>query len=142
MHVEARATALEENTLMQLEIETVHEHGRAVVTPRGEIDLVTQLQLKQHINDLVVEGNVHIVVDLNETTFLDSTGLGALIGARRQTHAFKGSFAVVCIHERILKLFRITGIEKFIPIYESREVLFASEADNTDTGELPEVQLT
>ena len=127
---------------MQLEIETAHEHGRAVVTPRGEIDLVTQLQLKQHINDLVVDGHVDIVVDLNETTFLDSTGLGALIGARRQTHAFKGSFAVVCVHERILKLFRITGIEKFIPIYHSRDELFAVSADSTDTGELPEVQLT
>jgi anti-sigma B factor antagonist len=127
---------------MQLEIETAHEHGRAVVTPRGEIDLVTQLQLKQHINELVVNGHVDIVVDLNETTFLDSTGLGALIGARRQTHAFKGSFAVVCVHERILKLFRITGIEKFIPVYESREVLFDNDQGSADTGELPEVQLT
>lgn len=124
---------------MQLEIETTQENGRWVVTPRGEIDLVTQLQLKQVINDLVVDGKVDIVVDLNETTFLDSTGLGALIGARRQTHAFKGSFAVVCVHERILKLFRITGIEKFIPVYESRD---AVETFGSDTGEIPEVQLT
>jgi anti-sigma B factor antagonist len=105
---------------MQLEIEIKAEDGRYVVIPRGEVDLVTQVQLKEAINDLVVAGNVDIIVDLDETTFLDSTGLGALIGARRKTHAFMGSFAIVCNQERMLKLFRITSLDKVFAIRETR----------------------
>jgi anti-sigma B factor antagonist len=104
---------------MQLEIETRAERGFHVVVPRGELDLVTQSQLKQAIDDLVVAGHVDIVVDLDETTFLDSTGLGALIGARRKTHAFKGSFSIVCSNERILRLFRITSLDKVFKIRDS-----------------------
>lgn len=111
---------------MQLEINTHVDHGRTIITPRGEIDLVSQADLKKVINDLVVDGHVDLVVDLGETTFLDSTALGALIGARRLTHTFKGSFALVCAEERLLKLFRITSLDKFFTIHDTREALFGS----------------
>ena len=124
---------------MKLEIHTHVEHGRTVITPHGEIDLVSQAELKKVINDLVVEGDVDLVVDLGETTFLDSTALGALIGARRLTHTFRGSFALVCAEERLLKLFRITSLDKFFTIRETRAALFASL--EPDEGEhLPEGQ--
>jgi anti-sigma B factor antagonist len=103
----------------QLKIRTRRQDGCHVVTPRGEIDLATHGQLKQAIDDLVVAGNVDLVVDLNETTFLDSTGLGALIGARRKTHAFRGSFSIVCSNEDLLRLFRITSLDKVFTIRES-----------------------
>lgn len=109
---------------MKLEIHTQVEHGRTVITPRGEIDLVSQSELKKLINDLVVDGHTDLVVDLGETTFLDSTALGALIGARRLTHTFKGSFALVCAEERLLKLFRITSLDKFFTIHDSKAALF------------------
>lgn len=104
---------------MELEIEVRAEPGRHVVIPRGELDLVSQNQLREVINDLVVNGHVDIVVDLDETTFLDSTGLGALIGARRKTHAFMGSFAIVCSNERLLRLFRITSLDKVFTIHSA-----------------------
>ena len=110
---------------MQLEIEIKAEDGRYVVIPRGEVDLVTQAQLKEAINELVVGGNVDIIVDLDETTFLDSTGLGALIGARRKTHAFMGSFAIVCTQERLLKIFRITSLDKVFAIRDTRSEALA-----------------
>ena len=107
--------------MQQLEIEIKVEDGRYVVIPRGEVDLVTQAQLKEAINELVVGGNVDIIVDLDETTFLDSTGLGALIGARRKTHAFMGSFAIV-LHPGAdaQQLFRITSLDKVFAIRDSR----------------------
>ena len=111
--------------MQQLEIEIKAEDGRYVVIPRGEVDLVTQAQLKEAINELVVGGNVDIIVDLDETTFLDSTGLGALIGARRKTHAFMGSFAIVCTQERLLKLFRITSLDKVFAIRDTRSEALA-----------------
>jgi anti-sigma B factor antagonist len=125
--------------MQPLEIHTHVEHGHTVITPRGEIDLVSQSDLKKLVNDLVVEGQVDLVVDLGETTFLDSTALGALIGARRLTHTFKGSFALICAEERLLKLFRITSLDKFFAIHESRASLFANlEPDGV--GQLAEGQ--
>lgn len=125
--------------MQPLEIHTHLENGHTVITPRGEIDLVSQSDLKKLINDLVVEGQVDLVVDLGETTFLDSTALGALIGARRLTHTFKGSFALVCAEERLLKLFRITSLDKFFAIHESRASLFAT-LETDGGGQLAEGQ--
>jgi anti-sigma B factor antagonist len=69
----------------------------------------------------VVGGDVDLVVDLTGVTFLDSTGLGALIGARRKTHAFKGSFALVCNDDQLLRLFQITGLDKVFEIHDSQD---------------------
>ena len=111
---------------MQLDIDSEVVHGYTVVVPRGELDLVTQTELKKFVNDLVVGGTVNLVVDLNETTFLDSTGLGALISARRQTHTFHGSFAIVCNNDRLLRLFRIVSLDKVFTIHPDREALAAN----------------
>jgi anti-sigma B factor antagonist len=122
---------------MQLEIETRAVRGRHVVTPRGEIDLVTQGRLKEVISELVIAGNVDIVLDLEETTFLDSTGLGALIGARRKTHAFRGSFSLVCTQERLLKLFRITSLDKVFAIHDDLESALSTREEPEDVLEQP-----
>ena len=105
---------------MQLEITVEDVDGYQVVVPRGEVDIATNGQLKTVINDLVVDGKVNLVVDLSEVDFLDSTGLGALIGGRRKAHAFKGSFAIVCADEQLLKVFRITGLDKVFAIHDNR----------------------
>ncbi|HSE71771.1 MAG TPA: STAS domain-containing protein [Nocardioidaceae bacterium] len=106
---------------MELEIEVIRQDGHAVVVPRGDVDLATNGRLREAIDELVVGGEVHLVVDLDEVSFLDSTGLGALIGARRKTHAFKGSFALVCTKDQVMKLFTITGLDKVFAIHADRE---------------------
>ena len=90
--------------------------GTHVVSPRGEIDLATHRQLREAIQELLVAGNVDIVVDLTHTTFLDSTALGTLIAARRRTHALKGSFAIRCEDETLLKVFRATSLDRVFTI--------------------------
>lgn len=121
---------------MLLDIEVIADRGRQVVVPRGEIDLVSQSRLKDVINDLVVAREVDIVIDLEETTFLDSTGLGALIGARRKTHAFRGSFALVCTQPNLLKVFRITSLDKVFAIYPDREAAVSAPLPDRDRPEL------
>lgn len=108
---------------MQLDIDNTVVEGYTVVIPRGELDLVTQTKLKNYVHDLVVGGAIHLVIDLDETTFLDSTGLGALIGARRLTHTFQGSFALVCSQPRLLRLLKIVSLDKVFTIHASRDEL-------------------
>ncbi|WP_199286665.1 STAS domain-containing protein [Nocardioides houyundeii] len=93
--------------------------GLHVVTPRGELDVATHRHLRESIHELVLAGKVHIVVDLNHTTFLDSTALGTLISARRRTHALKGSFAIRCDDERLLQVFRVTSLDRVFTIIRS-----------------------
>lgn len=99
--------------------------NRTVVTVTGEIDLATQGQLRAELNELIVAGQVDLVVDLSGVTFVDSTGLGALIGARRRVHAFHGSLALVIPDESVRKVFTITGLEKVFAIHDTLEAALA-----------------
>ncbi len=104
---------------MHLTIDTRHDNGYAVVAPSGEIDLATHKELRETIDALCVADGAHVVVDLSDTEFIDSTGLGALIGGRRKAHTYHGSFSVVCTQEQFLKLFRLTGLDKVFEIHST-----------------------
>lgn len=106
---------------MTLEIETLAHGEHRVVVPRGELDLSTQAELRATINNLLVEGHVDLVVDLTEVSFLDSTGLGTLIAARRQAHTLKGTFSLVCSDGRVKQIFDVTHLTKVFAFHESRE---------------------
>jgi len=94
---------------------------RATLTLRGEIDLATQGELRQRINDLLVEGRIHLVVDLADVTFIDSTGLGVLIGARRRVHGLHGSLSIVGARDEVMRVFEITGLHRVFDISRAAE---------------------
>lgn len=77
----------------------------------GEIDVYTAPALRDRLGQLADSGVRHIVVDLSAVEFLDSTGLGVLVGALKRAGATGGVLRLVCAQERILKIFRITGLE-------------------------------
>ena len=58
----------------------------------------------------MLAGYRHLVVDLQRVTFIDSSGLGAVVGALTMTREHHGSMQVVCAQERVIKLFRLTGL--------------------------------
>lgn len=106
---------------MQLQIDVTQRHGYTILSPQGEIDFATGPQLKDAINERLIAGDVNLVMDLEAVDFIESTGLGALIGGRRRAHALKGSLRLVCTEEQLLKIFRITGLDKVFAIYDSVE---------------------
>ncbi len=101
---------------MELKIDTRFEHGYTIVTPRGEVDLSTVEAFRAVLNELLIQGRAHLLVDLDETSFFDSLGFGALVGARRRAQAFNGSLGIVCSNERILRLFEITALDRVFVI--------------------------
>ena len=101
---------------MHLQIDVTRVSGHTVVSPQGEIDFATGPQLKDAITELLVAGEVHLVIDLLAVDFIESTGLGALIGGRRRAHALRGSLVLVCTEQQMLKIFRITGLDKVQPV--------------------------
>lgn len=104
---------------MDLTLTTHQEGDRTVVAVGGEIDVYTAPKLREQLVDLVNAGQYHLVVDMEQVEFLDSTGLGVLVGGLKRVRAHDGSLRLVCTQERIVKIFRITGLTKVFPIHDS-----------------------
>jgi anti-sigma B factor antagonist len=104
---------------VDLTLATREEDGRAVVTVGGEIDVYTAPRLRDRITELVGAGTYDIVIDLEAVEFLDSTGLGVLVGGLKKVRAHGGSLELVCTQERLLKIFRITGLAKVFVISDT-----------------------
>lgn len=94
---------------------------RHVLAVRGEIDLFTAPELKQVLAQSIEAGRVRIIVDLTDTTFLDSTALGVLIGAVKRLRSRDGALAIVNVDENISKTFEITGLDQIFTIVPTRE---------------------
>ena len=104
---------------MELKLATRDDSGRTVVNIEGEIDVYTAPTLREHLSDLVADGRHHLILDLEGVQFLDSTGLGVLVGGLKRVRSQDGTLELVCTQERILKVFRITGLTKVFPIHAS-----------------------
>jgi len=111
---------------VDLSLSTRTEGDRTVVTVGGEIDVYTAPKLREQLIDLVSGGKYHLVVDMEAVDFLDSTGLGVLVGGLKRVRAHEGSLRLVCTQERILKIFRITGLTKVFPIHASVDEALAA----------------
>ena len=94
---------------------------RHVLAVRGEIDLFTAPELKQVLAESIEAGRVRIIVDLTDTTFLDSTALGVLIGAVKRLRSRDGALAIVNIDDNISKTFEITGLDQIFTIVPTRD---------------------
>ena len=99
-----------------------NDHGDlTVVSLKGEVDLYTAPSLKESVADLVSSGRSRIAVDLAGVEFMDSTGLGVLIGALKRCKEAGGSFGLVSPREPVIKVLSITGLDKVFSIHESVE---------------------
>lgn len=81
------------------------------VTLRGDIDVHTAPLLRDRLGEVVRQGEERVVVHLDEVTFLDSTGLGVLVGAHKAQRRF-GTFELVCAEPRILRILALTGLDQ------------------------------
>jgi anti-sigma B factor antagonist len=81
-----------------------------VLAVKGEVDVYSAPRLREKLVELVSQGHRHIVVDLEAVDFLDSTGLGVLVGGLKRLRSHEGDLTLVCTQARILKVFEITGL--------------------------------
>ncbi len=106
---------------MDLTLTTREADGKTIVAVGGEIDVYTAPKLRDKITELVAGGAYDLVVDMQEVEFLDSTGLGVLVGGLKKVRAHSGSLQLVCNQDRLLKIFRITGLAKVFVIHDSAD---------------------
>ena len=117
---------------MDLSLETRNEGDWTVVSVGGEIDVYTAPKLREALVELVNAGRYQLIVDVEAVDFLDSTGLGVLVGALKRLRAAGGTFGLVCSKEPLLKIFRITALDQVFPIYPSVEAASSTSSDERD----------
>ena len=99
-----------------------------VVSVTGEIDLFTAPEFKQRMSAPIDAGRSRLVVDLSETSFIDSSSLGVLIGAHRRLKLRGGALLVVCENEAITKTFKITGLDGVFTLAPTVEAALSDDA--------------
>ena len=112
--------------LVDLKLGHYTKDGIEVIDVAGTIDIYTAPRLRELLIDLVNTDNYQLIVNMDQVEFLDSTGLGVLVGGLKRVRAHDGSLDLVCTQERILKLFRITGLTKVFGIHETVDQAIAA----------------
>ena len=102
-------------------------HGDVVVVKvAGEIDVYTAASLREKLADLIDADHTDVIVDLTGVTFMDSTGLGVLVGALKKVRGYGGRLQLVIDQEKVIKVFRITALTQVFTIHETLDAALAS----------------
>ena len=92
-----------------------------VIALAGEVDLYTAPEFKGQLLDVIAKGAREVIVDFSDTTFIDSTTLGVLVGGVKRLRTNDGQLSLVCSDRNITKIFEITGLDRVFTIYPTRD---------------------
>lgn len=106
--------------MQPLDLETITAGADcAVLRIAGEIDMYAAPRLRERVIQLLAGGTRHIVADLREVDFVDSTGLGALVGSLKRLRERDGSLKLVTGPGTVPRLFQLTGLVRVFALYQS-----------------------
>ena len=114
-----------------LDIAVRSERGCVIAAVTGEIDISTVGGLRERLFELA-EGREPLIVDLDRVTFIDSAGLGALVGTSRRAAEHGGTLRAVCTQPQTRKLLWMTGVDRRIPLDSSLEETLAAASPDQD----------
>jgi anti-sigma B factor antagonist len=106
---------------MNFDIKTEQLGTGYVISLSGEVDLYTAPEFKQQLLEVIGQGAKHVIVDFSDTTFIDSTTLGVLVGGVKRLRAADGQLLLVCSDRNITKIFEITGLDRVFAIHATRD---------------------
>lgn len=112
---------------MEVSVTSRQSGDRTVVHVAGEIDVYTAPALREELAAQQEAGPIDLVVDLTEVPFMDSTGLGVLVGALKRARTTGGDLRLVIDQEKVLKVFRITALTQVFDIHSSLDEALAAE---------------
>ncbi|MDL4773677.1 MULTISPECIES: STAS domain-containing protein [Thermomonosporaceae] len=116
---------------MDFDVHLLHHERCTLVRVQGELDVVSRERFEEAMGGVLDTGGP-MIIDMREVTFCDSTGLNAIVMANRRATERGTLVALIALTPRVERVFRITGVDKFIPIYDTlREALGALPTDHT-----------
>ena len=114
--------------MLEIEVEKTDEY--TLCRPVGELDAYTVTNFRETLGELST--SAQLVIDLSEVPFMDSAGLGALIGGIRRAREHGGEVAVACSRPTLTRLLHTTGFDRIVPVTDTLEAAVAA------LGEPPE----
>lgn len=117
----------QEDQLLEIQVEP--GDGYTVCRPIGELDAFTVSQFRQSLAELASQPR--LLIDMSAVPFVDSAGLGALIGGIRRTRELGGEVAVACNRPTLTRLLRTTGFDRIVTVTETVDEAAASLASAT-----------
>ena len=115
--------------LRGLEFGVEEEHprpGTTVLAVRGEADLHVAPDLRDRIGAAISDGADELVLDLSQTTFVDSMTLGVLLGAMKRLRGRGGQLRLVITKPDLRRIFEITLLDRVFPLHATREEALAA----------------
>ena len=100
--------------------------GIPVLDLSGEVDSYNSPKLREKMLALIGEGKSKFVVNLTGVDYIDSTGLGTLVGGLKRVSEKGGTIQIICPNEQIYKVFSITGLVKVFEIFDNEQAIFAT----------------
>ena len=92
---------------------------RVVARVSGELDVSTAPRLREELVALFAAGRRYVVLDLSDLDFLDSTGLGVIVGVLKRARTLGGDLLLVCPKPSIRRVFEITGLDRTMPLSDT-----------------------
>ena len=105
---------------MQIEMQQAHERV-TVVAPKGRLDMASASSFRERVLQLVQSGSTHLVIDLSEVSFVDSSGLGAIIGGLKVARQAGGELRIARPNQQVLLVLDLTSLNRVLEPYGTVE---------------------
>ncbi len=92
-----------------------------VITPAGRLDITTAWQFRLNLQDCISRVSPHIVINLSQVNFIDSSGLTSLVAGMRDADKVQGSFRICNVHPEAKLVFEVTMMDSVFELYETEE---------------------
>ncbi|MDO8682865.1 MAG: STAS domain-containing protein [Armatimonadota bacterium] len=106
---------------MDLRITVNINQGVPVIDLGGELDAYTCSRLRDTMIEVIEDGSPTIVVSMMKVEYIDSSGLGTLVGGLKRASEKDGKIVIVCTNPQIRKVFEITGLVRVFQLFETED---------------------
>lgn len=107
-----------------MDFDIAEQNGVTVVAPRGRLNMLAAPDLRKLLIESIDAGRAQIVIDLAGTEFIDSSGLGALVGGLKSTRAAGGDLRIARAPEQVATALKLTNLDRVLPIHTEVESAF------------------
>lgn len=111
---------------MDLQIKVRKNGVISFIDLTGEVDAYTSSRFREIMIELIEDGTAKLIISMASVEYIDSCGLGALVGGLKRISEHNGKIVIVCDRPQVRKVFEITGLEKVFPLFHTEDEAIAA----------------
>jgi anti-sigma B factor antagonist len=109
-----------------MDIDVTPSGGLTVVMPRGDLDMAAADQMKRTLTELVDKGQSKLLMDLGDVSYIDSSGMGALVAAMKHARSRGGDLRLCALQDDVRAIFELTRLIKAVTVHGTRQEALGS----------------